>query len=160
MPALKACFTSFTSETVSMASCRAEPPPRPVTTTLWLSGRDVMASMMPEGSDLDAFIGQQVSQMTSPWSRFFYNYNPADELAKIKDCPVLSLNGTKDLQVLADVNQSGIEKALEKAGNKDVTIVKIENLNHLFQECETGAMSEYGQIEQTFSPKALTVGHP
>lgn len=121
------------------------------------SVRSVMASMMPEGSDLDAFIGQQVSQMTTPWSRFFYNYNPADELEKVKDCPVLSLNGTKDLQVLADVNQSGIEKALEQAGNKDVTIIKIENLNHLFQECETGAMSEYGQIEQTFSPKALTV---
>ncbi len=121
------------------------------------SVRSVMASMMPEGSDLDAFIGQQVSQMTSPWSRFFYNYNPADELEKVKDCPVLSLNGTKDLQVLANVNQSEIKKALEKAENKDVTIVKIENLNHLFQECETGAMSEYGQIEQTFSPKALTI---
>ena len=119
--------------------------------------RSVMASMMPEGSDLDAFIGQQVSQMTSPWSRFFYNYNPADELEKIKDCPVLSLNGTRDLQVLADVNQDGIKKALEKAGNKDVTIVEIEKLNHLFQECETGAMSEYGQIEQTFSPTALSI---
>lgn len=121
------------------------------------SVRGVMASMMPEGSDLDAFIGQQVLQMTSPWNRFFYNYNPADELEKIKDCPVLSLNGAKDLQVLADVNQNTIKQALEKAENKDVTILKIENLNHLFQECETGAMSEYGQIEQTFSPQALMI---
>ncbi|MBX2870470.1 MAG: alpha/beta hydrolase [Saprospiraceae bacterium] len=119
------------------------------------SVRPAMSAMMPEGTDLDAFIRQQVLQMTTPWSRFFYNYNPAEELAKISACPVLSLNGTKDLQVLADVNQGAIKLALKKAGNKDVTIKKVENLNHLFQECETGTMSEYGQIEQTFAPQAL-----
>lgn len=119
--------------------------------------RPVMASMLPEGANVDAFIQQQVQQMTSPWSRYFYNYNPTDELALVKNCPVLSLNGTKDLQVLADVNQNGIRSALIKAGNKDVTIKKIENLNHLFQECETGAMAEYGTIEQTFAPEALQI---
>lgn len=119
--------------------------------------RPVMASMLPEGANVDAFIQQQVQQMTSPWSRYFYNYNPTDELALVKKCPVLSLNGTKDLQVLADVNQNGIRSALIKAGNKDVTIKKIENLNHLFQECETGAMAEYGTIEQTFAPEALQI---
>lgn len=119
--------------------------------------RPVMSSMMPEDTDLDAFIRQQVLQMTTPWSRFFYTYNPADELEKVKECPVLSLNGAKDLQVLADVNQEGIKNALEKAGNKDITIKKIENLNHLFQECKTGSMAEYGQIEQTFAPRAMTI---
>ena len=34
-------------------------------------------------------------------------------------------------------------------------IVELENLNHLFQECETGALNEYSQIEQTISPTVL-----
>jgi len=121
------------------------------------SVRPVLSSMLPEGANVDAFIQQQVQQMTSPWSRYFYNYNPTDELSKVKACPVLSLNGTKDLQVLADVNQNGISEALKKAGNKDVTVKKIEGLNHLFQECETGVMAEYGTIEQTFAPQALQI---
>lgn len=154
----EAAFMAFNEQAIDLAASDKELEViRAQLTQHYNSVRDVMASMMPEGSDLDAFIGQQVSQMTSPWSRFFYNYNPADELEKIKDCPVLSLNGTKDLQVLADVNQDGIKKALKTADNEGFTIFKIKNLNHLFQECETGAMSEYGQIEQTFSPKALMI---
>jgi len=28
-------------------------------------------------------------------------------------------------------------------------------LNHLFQTCQTGAVTEYGQIEETIAPVAL-----
>ncbi|CAN5565342.1 hypothetical protein BH20VER3_BH20VER3_20590 [soil metagenome] len=31
----------------------------------------------------------------------------------------------------------------------------LPNLNHLFQHCQTGAVSEYGQIEETMSPEVL-----
>ena len=31
----------------------------------------------------------------------------------------------------------------------------LAGLNHLFQTSKTGAISEYGQIEETFSPLAL-----
>ena len=92
--------------------------------------------------------------MTRPWYRYFYKYNPADELEKVT-CPVLSLNGSKDLQVLAKVNQDGIREALKKGRNKDFKVKELPNLNHLFQECETGSLNEYGIIEQTFSPTAL-----
>ncbi len=34
-------------------------------------------------------------------------------------------------------------------------IVALENLNHLFQECTTGDMNEYKDIEETMSPIAL-----
>jgi hypothetical protein len=30
-------------------------------------------------------------------------------------------------------------------------------LNHLFQTCQTGAVSEYGKIEETFAPAALAL---
>ena len=50
----------------------------------------------------------------------------------------------------------GIKNSLSKGGNKKVTLKVYPNLNHLFQECETGAVEEYGTIEQTFSPTVLT----
>ena len=89
-----------------------------------------------------------------PWSRYFLSYNPADEFEKLQ-IPVLSLNGSKDTQVDAKINQTGIRNALIEGENKDYKIVELENLNHFFQECETGNMDEYRKIDQTFSPIAL-----
>ena len=94
------------------------------------------------------------SQITSPWMIGFLKLDPAIALEKVK-CPVLALNGEKDLQVSADVNLDAIKTALAKGGNKKVTTKKLPNLNHLFQECATGSPDEYATIEQTFSPMAL-----
>ncbi len=108
------------------------------------------------GSDekVNEVINGLIESRTTPWIRYFYNYNPANQLQKIK-IPVLSLNGSKDSQVNADINQNAIRNALIIAENKDFKILKIDNLNHLFQECETGSMQEYSQIQQTISPVAL-----
>jgi pimeloyl-ACP methyl ester carboxylesterase len=94
------------------------------------------------------------SQITSPWMVYFLKFDPASALEKVK-CPVLVLNGDKDLQVPADVNLDAIKKSLAKAGNSKTTTKILPNLNHLFQECNTGLPAEYATIEQTFSPIAL-----
>jgi pimeloyl-ACP methyl ester carboxylesterase len=70
-------------------------------------------------------------------------------------CPVLALNGEKDLQVAHDDNLPGIRQALADGGNRDVETVALPGLNHLFQTAATGAPSEYGQIAETFAPAAL-----
>ena len=62
------------------------------------------------------------------------------------------LNGSKDTQIDAIVNQNAIRNALIKGNNKNYKVVELENLNHLFQEYESGKMNEYKKIEQTFSP--------
>lgn len=102
------------------------------------------------------FIDQQVKTILSPWFRYFITYNPVPTLEKIK-CPVLALNGEKDLQVNASQNLLGISQALSKAGNKSFETIPLRGLNHLFQECTTGSPGEYGQITQTFSPEALNI---
>lgn len=91
-----------------------------------------------------------------PWFRYFILADPSTYWGKTK-CPVLALNGEKDLQVAADVNLPAIEKALKSSGNKNVKTVSLPQLNHLFQHCETGLPSEYGQIEETFSAGALKI---
>jgi fermentation-respiration switch protein FrsA (DUF1100 family) len=75
---------------------------------------------------------------------------------KVK-CPVLALNGDKDLQISAIENLPAIEEALKSSGNNSVKTVKLPGLNHLFQQCSTGMPSEYGEIEQTFSPEVLKI---
>jgi hypothetical protein len=96
----------------------------------------------------------QIRQVNSPWFRYFLTYDPAPALEQVK-CPVLAINGEKDLQVLPDQNLPAIEAALKKAGNKDAEIVRLPGLNHLFQTAKTGTPQEYGQIEETMSPSAL-----
>lgn len=86
--------------------------------------------------------------------RFFLLSEPSKYLEKVK-CPVLALNGSKDVQVIATSNLSAIETSLKKSGNKDVTVVEVKDVNHLFQHCTTGLPAEYGTIEETFSEDAL-----
>mgnify|MGYP000657497751 FL=1 len=116
--------------------------------------RPILTSLNVPEKNINAFIKNQLKTSLKPWSRYFLQYNPADEIEKLK-IPVLSLNGSKDTQVNAKINQEGIRKALIKGGNKAYKIVELENLNHFFQECETGRMNEYRKIEQTISPKVL-----
>ena len=100
------------------------------------------------------FIAATVSRLTSLWMQYFIRYDPAPALEKIT-CPVLALNGEKDMQVPAKANLEAIKVALAKGGNRQVTTKELPGLNHLFQECKTGWPTEYATIEQTFSPVAL-----
>jgi hypothetical protein len=92
--------------------------------------------------------------MVKPGYRSFLKTNPADFLQKVK-CVVLAINGEKDTQVSADVNLNAIKTALDMSKNYRYEIKKYPNLNHLFQESETGNLDEYGEIEQTISPEVL-----
>jgi len=109
---------------------------------------------IPKGMTVDDIIKQQVAVITSPWMITFIKYDPSIILEKVK-CPVLAINGDKDLQVSSKVNLPAIEKALKKGGDKNVSIVELPGLNHLFQECTTGLPKEYSEIAQTISPVAL-----
>jgi hypothetical protein len=102
----------------------------------------------------EAVFLMQSSQMNTPWMRYFLSYDPASALQKVR-IPVLALNGSKDLQVWPTQNLPAIEKALKNAGNKKYTVKELPGLNHLFQECTTGAPSEYEKIEMTMAPGVL-----
>ena len=95
-----------------------------------------------------------VDRLADPWMRWFACHDPAPTLEKVK-CPVLAVNGEKDLQVKAKDNLGGIESALKKGGNKAFKCVEFKGLNHLFQTCKTGLLSEYANIEETMAPEVL-----
>ena len=92
-----------------------------------------------------------LQQADTPYIRHFLTVDVGKLLPKIK-CPVLALNGTKDTQVDCDANTTRIEKGL---ANCKHSIKKIDGVNHLFQHCNTGIITEYQQIEETISPEVL-----
>ena len=107
-------------------------------------------------TDVDKTIEGQVRSVSSPWFRFFLTYDPRPALRNVK-CPVLAINGEKDLQVPPKENLYEIKKALTEGGNKHFLAKELPGMNHLFQIETTGSPAEYGAIEETMSPEALKV---
>ena len=103
-----------------------------------------------------AVLEPQLRMLTSPWFRFFLDYDPAPSLQKTK-CPVLALYGQKDLQVPSKNNLPLLQKALLAADNNQAEIRQLADLNHLFQHAYSGSPQEYGAIEETFAPEALEI---
>ena len=104
--------------------------------------------------DPELYINAQSQSMLSPWFRYFLTYDPKPALSKVK-CPVLAINGEKDLQVPPVENLKAIEEALLRGGNRDFMVKELPGLNHLFQTAQTGSPEEYALIEETIAPIAL-----
>jgi hypothetical protein len=99
-------------------------------------------------------INTAILQFSSPWIKYFLTIEPEKYLKKIK-CPVLAINGTKDIQVSSKENLAAIEKSLSEGKCKNFTVLELDGLNHLFQQCETGQVQEYYQIQETISIEVL-----
>ena len=164
----------------------------------------------PDNYCLPAGLKQNASMLSAslktPYMKYFLKMNVSDILGSVK-CPVMALNGTKDIQVSCERNLSLLRQGLPGGYSESVTmtgsgsgsnfrsataptaetssvsrsasvsaaetssasrsatfadessvnVVKAEiGLNHMFQHCRTGEMSEYKEIEETFSPDVLT----
>ena len=88
----------------------------------------------------------------SPWLNFFMDYDPSDDISKTL-CPVMAINGERDVQVISSLNLIGIKAHLTE--NPKNFVKEYPALNHLFQHCTTGNVSEYRMIEETISPEVL-----
>lgn len=89
----------------------------------------------------------------TPYMEFFLGLDLSASLSGIT-CPVMALNGTKDTQVQCDRNIAALKAGLPS--NSRSVIRAEDGLNHLFQHCVTGEVSEYKSIEETFSPEVLS----
>ena len=106
--------------------------------------------------DLPAALSQNLSavmrQLSMPYLKHFVTLDVRPLLGGIS-CPVLALNGTKDMQVEAESNLGALRSGLpDNPCNKFETV---EGVNHMFQHCQTGMTTEYRDIEETFAPEVL-----
>jgi len=114
-----------------------------------------MAADSANGGKIDTnTIIATAREMTAPWFRFFLTYNPLPALKNLH-CPVLALNGSKDLQVPPLEDLEGMRAAFKASGNINVKAEMLPGLNHLFQKADTGSPLEYTKIEETIDPEAL-----
>lgn len=103
-------------------------------------------------------IDARIQDVLSPYLKDILSYDPRPDLLNVK-VPFLALTGEKDLQAPPDPNLRALEQALKEGGNTHVTILKIPGLNHMLQDCRTGAMAEYSTIEETLAPVVLETIH-
>jgi pimeloyl-ACP methyl ester carboxylesterase len=104
------------------------------------------AEMTPEQYSANAI------ESGNPWLIYFVGYDPSSDISHT-ECPVMAINGSKDTQVLSDLNLTAIRKLL-MANDKDM-VKEYPGLNHLFQPCTTGLPTEYPDIITTISTEVL-----
>jgi len=99
-------------------------------------------------SDPDYFIKNIAEEYSTPIYISCAKYDPAEYLSKIQ-CPVLSIIGEKDVQVVPENNEA-IEYLLKSGGNKNYLVLAPKSINHLLQSCETGLINEYQKNRRRF----------
>ena len=94
---------------------------------------------------------QMAQQMAMPWMRAFVELDSKAYLCKLK-CPVLSLFGGKDVQVVARENEAGVRQSVPE---QLLSVRVFDDMNHLFQRCSSGRVGEYMTIEETIAPEVM-----
>ncbi len=131
-----------------------------VAVTNWLakagSGAKAVLGIASDDA-IKGFVAQTLSQMYSPWFRYFLQFDPAPVLAKTK-IPVLAVFGEKDIQVLPKQNLEPMKRALAKSRKPSgFSVVEIKGVNHLFQKCNSCTITEYGELTETISEETLQI---
>ncbi|WP_019948406.1 alpha/beta hydrolase family protein [Hymenobacter aerophilus] len=112
----------------------------------------VAALLRYHNTDLDPHMARaRAVQLTSPWSRYFLDFDPLRALPAVK-CPVLLLGGTDDLQVGTSQNLPPLKKGLK---NSPVTALRLAGVNHWFQPERKAWPVVNGEPQPVFSPRAL-----
>jgi pimeloyl-ACP methyl ester carboxylesterase len=79
------------------------------------------------------------------WLRYFWSYDPGATARKVHNVPVLILQGTTDRNVpWTEAEQLAIN--FREAGNKNITVRILKNVNHLFLDDPDGNPSNYSLL--------------
>jgi uncharacterized protein len=114
----------------------------------------VKAIIIAAGASAEA-AQMQAKTAASPWMRDALDRD-AKTLIERLSIPVLALYGSLDTQVPAAIHAPLMSDAL-RGKNPQSKVVVLTGLNHLMQPAKTGMPDEYGDIETTMDPKALTL---
>lgn len=98
-------------------------------------------------------VEERAQMAASPWRRHWWNYDHTASLRRLA-CPTLVVFAERDLQTAPNYHAPNVRAAL--AGNPLATLVELGGLNHFLQRARTGAPSEYGEIEETIAPAAMS----
>ena len=93
---------------------------------------------------------------SQPWMRFFRDFDPLPVVRRVR-VPVLIVQGATDRQVTAD-QANVLADALQAAGNGDVAVHVLPDVNHLFLSDPVGNASGYSSLRsRTLVPQVLQI---
>ena len=115
--------------------------------------RQILENMSSALPNLSESQKNEIKMMVLPSYRYFMRIDPVPFIKRI-DIPVFAAFGTKDVQVPFAPNLESLTDHLPK--NAKHFLKAYDGLNHLFQKAETGAVSEYIDIEETFNEQVLS----
>jgi len=104
------------------------------------------------GNPLTSDMKIKLSPMLIPWFRTFLRIDPAYYLKQLR-VPIFASFGGKDVQVPASENIYALQHL--RLNTTDVTIKDYPNLNHLFQQAETGKIEEYFENSESFNEQLM-----
>ncbi|RPD41565.1 alpha/beta hydrolase family protein [Chitinophaga barathri] len=102
----------------------------------------------------EQFVEMYIANYRRPGFKALLLHDPTKFYSRIK-CPVLAVNGDKDVHVDCEANLRAWKTGLTATGNSRVTIKAFPGLNHLFQRCKSCTIFEYGELPETISPEVL-----
>lgn len=108
--------------------------------------------MVGDFFDNEERLSSMLDALTTPFYKAFLRINPADYLPHIQ-CPVLALNGEKDMQVGVRDNLDAIKSLTTQSSRLEVK--SYPDLNHLFIPAVTGSPQEYAMLKEPFSTEVL-----
>ena len=87
------------------------------------------------------------------WFREHFRHNPLRAIQFVR-VPVLILHGDKDLQV-APTHAERLAEALREAGNNDVTLKVLSDLNHLMRRHPEKPSVAYRHLDEPVDERVL-----
>jgi pimeloyl-ACP methyl ester carboxylesterase len=101
------------------------------------------------------FVDYFLNFANNDWFRSLMAFDADKYLKKVKK-PFLAMHGSKDIQVDPGSNFAAFSKAMKNKKAHPLSNAKLYlGDNHLFQNCETCTIAEYGHLSETISKHAL-----
>lgn len=121
----------------------------------WLSQAwDSIPTKLLDGASQEDVLGQMNAFFNNDWARQFLAFEARTYLQQL-NLPFLVINGSADVQVPAAKSQEAFKNNLSAASLSKCTFMIIDGDNHLFQHCNTCAVTEYASLEQTLDPALI-----
>jgi uncharacterized protein len=123
--------------------------------TYYAIGHDFVAAHGMEPEKIDRkLIDNLLSDVRTPWFRYFFTHDNADALKKVT-VPVLSVTGSADEQVPVEQNVAPAAAALVAAGNADFTVTVMPDQDHFFFVRDGRRLAKHERGRMEVNPRLL-----
>ncbi|WP_375207329.1 alpha/beta hydrolase family protein [Hyphococcus sp.] len=113
-------------------------------------------ALIPPYGFMPKTVEGQIDLFLGPWYQSNLHFDPAPVYGALAS-PVLAIGGGLDPIAPPAHHLKAIEALLAQAPTDDFSVQRLDGLNHLLQEADTGLPTEYAKLDNTISEDALAL---